>query len=159
MWNLPGGAIEAGESIAQAAVREVREETGLDVRLMRLVGIYSRPKWRRGGGHDIVFAAEPVGGDLRNALPDETLDVRFFAPTALPDRLFWWHRRMIADALQGASGMIWSQNVVWPFPQDIDRQAALEEAQRDPAAAARWLNLLCALPSPDDERLEVNGSG
>jgi 8-oxo-dGTP pyrophosphatase MutT (NUDIX family) len=156
VWNHPGGAIEPGESLAQAAVREVREETGLEVRLTRLVGIYSRPKWRRGGGHDVTFAARPVGGDLTLALPDETLDVRFFDPAHLPDRLLWWHRRMIADALSDArEGRVWSQNVVWPFPQEVDRRAALEEARRDPAAGARWLDALCVLPKPEDECLEV----
>ncbi len=43
VWGLPGGQVEAGESIAQAAMREARAETGLDVELTRLVGIYSLP--------------------------------------------------------------------------------------------------------------------
>jgi ADP-ribose pyrophosphatase YjhB (NUDIX family) len=43
VWCLPGGQVESGESLAQAAVREVREETGLHIELLRLVGIYSRP--------------------------------------------------------------------------------------------------------------------
>ncbi|MEP6984348.1 MAG: NUDIX domain-containing protein, partial [Chloroflexota bacterium] len=40
-WCLPGGAMEAGESLAETCIREVREETGLEVRILRLVGIYS----------------------------------------------------------------------------------------------------------------------
>lgn len=116
----------------------------------------SRPKWRRGGCHDVAFAARPVGGDLSLALPDETLEVAFFDPAHLPDRRFWWHRRQIADALSdGRMSRVWSQNVVWPFPQEVDRPAALEQARRDPAAAARLLDSICALPKPDDERLEV----
>ena len=43
MWSLPGGGIEAGESITEAAIREVKEETGLDVRITGLVGVYSDP--------------------------------------------------------------------------------------------------------------------
>ena len=57
VWALPGGAIDSGESTAQAAIREVKEETGIDIDLVRLVGIYSSPNWRSGGDHAIVYAA------------------------------------------------------------------------------------------------------
>lgn len=43
VWCMPGGQLDSNESIAQAAMREVYEETGLEVRLTRLVGIYSKP--------------------------------------------------------------------------------------------------------------------
>lgn len=152
LWNLTGGAVEPGESLAQAAVREVREETGLEVRLTRLVGIYSRPKWRRGGCHDVLFAAEPVGGCLVTTAA-ETLDVRFFDPEHLPDALFWWHRRMIADALSGAGGVVWSQNAIWPF--EADRHKVAARARQDPALAQQLIDLFCALPKADDERLEL----
>ena len=44
LWALPGGAMEIGESISESVVREVKEETGLDVVIERLVGIYTNPK-------------------------------------------------------------------------------------------------------------------
>jgi len=160
LWNLPGGAIEDGESLAEAAIREAREETGLEVRLTRLVGVYSRPRWRMGGGHDIFFTAEPTGvGDLRNADPHESADVRFFAPDDLPQDLIWWHRRHIRDAFSGAgSGLAWSQDVVWPFAPDASRNALLTRAQADPALAQQLLRIFLVPPEGDQNRLEVGGS-
>jgi 8-oxo-dGTP pyrophosphatase MutT (NUDIX family) len=91
LWALPGGGIELGESVAQALVREVREETGLDVEPVALVGVYSDPR------HVIAYAdgevrqqfslclaARAVGGALRGS--DESHEVRFVAPDEL-DRL------------------------------------------------------------------------
>jgi ADP-ribose pyrophosphatase YjhB (NUDIX family) len=51
MWCLPGGGVEVGETLAQAARREAQEETGLQVALTRLVGVYSRPGASRFSGH------------------------------------------------------------------------------------------------------------
>jgi 8-oxo-dGTP pyrophosphatase MutT (NUDIX family) len=154
-WCLPGGAIEPGESLAEAAVREVREETGLEVVLECVVGVYSKPRWRRGGGHDVVFRARPVGGDLSRADPAETLDVRYFAPDALPERLWWTHRRMLADALAGAVGVAVALDAVWPFPQAVDRGDLPALAAHDPTVAARVLDALCTHPGPQAERPEA----
>jgi ADP-ribose pyrophosphatase YjhB (NUDIX family) len=154
-WCLPGGAIEPGESLAQAAVREVREETGLDVVLEGVVGVYSKPRWRRGGGHDVVFRARPVGGDLSLADPAETVEARFFAPGELPERLWWTHRRMLADALAGAAGVAVALDAMWPFPQEVDRKDLRALAERDPTVAARVLDALCVHPGPQAERPEA----
>ncbi len=50
LWSIPGGAMEIGESIAETAVRETREETGLDVRPLYVVGVYSNP------GHVVEYS-------------------------------------------------------------------------------------------------------
>jgi 8-oxo-dGTP diphosphatase len=134
-WCLPGGNVDAGESTAQAAMREAREETGLDVQLERLVGIYSMPRWGRGGAHIVVFAARPAGGGLRPQ-PGEVVAVRYFDPDALPEPLLGWHRQRIWDALNGVGGSVaWSQAVAWPFDQDVTRPALY--ALRDQSGLSR----------------------
>jgi len=155
MWCLPGGGIEPGESAAQCAIREVREETGLDVRLTRLVGLYSLPNVNVVGSHVIVFAAEPVGGTLRPA-PDEVLEARYFAPHDLPDDLIWWHRRRILDALSGQVGRAWRQDVPWPFEGKLSREQmyALRDQQALPGAELyrRYFSTI----GPGGETLEVS---
>ena len=157
VWNLPGGLVEPGESLVETGVREVREETGLVVRPTRLVGVYSRPRWRAGGNHQVLFAAEPIAGDLADYDPRETRAARFFAPGALPTDLVWWHRRWIADALAGGGGGVArALDVLWPPGWEL--REVLARAARDPALAARLRALFCDPPAPGSERTEVEAS-
>jgi 8-oxo-dGTP diphosphatase len=163
VWVLPGGGIEAGESAAEAAVREAREETGLTVSPTRLVGVYSRPRWRRGGSHELLFAAEPIAGTLRPQ-PGEVRDLRYCAPDDLPRPLVWWHRRPIRDALAGlGGGVAVSQGALWPFPEEMGYQEALASlAGEGEPLSPRLRALWCGQPTTTDERLEVGptaGSG
>src|SRR2546423_11048843 len=105
VWCLPSGGVDPGESVAQSAIREVREETGIEVELTRLVGIYSRPKWNHGGFNKVLFAGVPVGGVLRPE-PAEVIELGYFAPRELPYPILWHHRQEIADALNGIGGSI-----------------------------------------------------
>ncbi|MBN8657430.1 MAG: NUDIX hydrolase, partial [Anaerolineae bacterium] len=63
-WILPSGGVEDGESVAQAAIRETKEETGLDVELTRMVGIYSRFS-NMPSVHAVLFVAKPIGGEIK----------------------------------------------------------------------------------------------
>jgi 8-oxo-dGTP pyrophosphatase MutT (NUDIX family) len=104
-WGLPGGAMEPGEEPAETLVREIREETALEVVPERIVGVYGGPDFfvRYPNGDEaailsITFACRPVAGEPR-ANDDESLEVRYFAPDALP-AMPARHRMRIEDALR-----------------------------------------------------------
>ena len=101
-WALPAGYIEADESVEQAAVRECKEETGLDVELLELFGVYSFPEGPVQSGIIIFYRARPVGGELRAG--DDAQDARIFPPDGLPEKLaFRTHREVIQRWLRSRS--------------------------------------------------------
>jgi len=96
-WALPGGFVRWGETVEEAAVREAGEETGLEVELRGLVGVYSRPD-RDPRGHviSVAFLAVEVGGELRAA--SDAAEVRCFRE--LPAELAFDHAGIIGDAIR-----------------------------------------------------------
>jgi len=93
-WNLPGGGMEIGETVEEAVRREVREETGLEVAVERLIGLYSKPQKQ-----EIVlsFLCQRIGGELTGT--DESRECRYFSPDQLPANLLPKHRQRVEDAL------------------------------------------------------------
>ncbi|WP_280434433.1 NUDIX hydrolase [Nocardia carnea] len=90
-YSVPGGGLEAGETVAQAVVREVREETGIEVDVIELVGVFSNPEhviaYDDGEVRQefsICFRAQPIGGDLRTS--EESTEVEWVQPAELSDR-------------------------------------------------------------------------
>jgi ADP-ribose pyrophosphatase YjhB (NUDIX family) len=78
-WVFPGGYVDRGEEVRLAAIREAREECGLEIRIDRLLNIYSYP------GRApviVVYVARMTGGCL--ACDDEGLEAKFFEPAAIP---------------------------------------------------------------------------
>lgn len=95
-WMLPAGFVEYGEFAEESAVREAEEETNLRVVLTGLWGFYFGTDDPRNVAHLAVYAARPIGGDLRAG--DDAMDARFFHRDALPAEIaFRSHRRALVD--------------------------------------------------------------
>jgi len=111
-WCLPGGGMDPGESASEAIIREVWEETGLQVEVDRLVGIYTTPnrivRYADGNQFQFVamsFVAHIVGGEL--GLSEETTAYGYFSPLEMAEMdIMEHHIERIEDALRGDAAAI-----------------------------------------------------
>jgi mutator protein MutT len=108
-WGLPGGALELGESAEEAVIREVLEETGLQVKVDAFVGVYTRyfeeyPSGDQAQSIALFFVCSIVGGAL-STQNEETLDLQFFPPAEAPCLFNQQSRDALADFLQRKRGI------------------------------------------------------
>jgi 8-oxo-dGTP diphosphatase len=96
-WALPGGFVEFGETVEQAAIREAREETSMEVELRALLGVYSRPDRDPRGQSITVVYVGTAPGVPRAA--DDAQNAVLFEPDRLPTPLAFDHAEILADYL------------------------------------------------------------
>lgn len=100
-WGFPVGAIEIGETPEMAAVREIKEETGLDVEVGRLIGIYTEfdmeyPNGDQAQSICVAFECTAAGGEL-SCDKDETLELKYFSLDNMPALFCKQHEDLLRD--------------------------------------------------------------
>lgn len=104
-WGFPGGAIELGETPEMAAIRETKEETGLDVEVGKLIGIYTDCDMKYASGDEaqsicIAYELEVLGGELF-CDREETLELKYFSLNELPELFCKQHEEFWRDIFGG----------------------------------------------------------
>ena len=145
-WGLPGGVLEIGETLAECAVREAREETGLSVEPIRLVGVYSGPQYdvHYPNGDEVqqwtaAFECRITGGQAR-ADGEEISAIGYFDSDAVPPSPPWY-TDMACDAVAGREAATFEMPRSNPAPDLINhivlmRSLIGKEWLIAPAAAA-----------------------
>jgi len=98
-WALPGGKAELGETVEQTIVREVKEETGLNIAIISKVGEYHELGVQGGVEYDYYpacFLVKTVGGEIKNQ-ESEIEEIKLFSLNELPETLAFEHAQMIKD--------------------------------------------------------------
>jgi ADP-ribose pyrophosphatase YjhB (NUDIX family) len=102
-WAIPGGFVDYGESVEACAVREAREETGLDVHLTDLLYVYSRPD--RDPRHHTLTTVFLATADGRPVAADDAKAAGVFGPHNLPEPLVFDHASILADFFRYRQGI------------------------------------------------------
>lgn len=107
-WGFPGGAIELGETPEMAAIREAKEETGLDVEVGKLIGIYTDCNMEYASGDKaqsilIAYELKGVGGELF-CDKGETLELKYFSLGNMPELFCKQHEELLEDIRKEKAG-------------------------------------------------------
>lgn len=120
-WNLPGGGLEYDESVEEGVAREVREEIGAEVEVLRLVGVYSKPRKRE---VVLTFLCRLRPGSPEPGTSEEVARVAWFLPAELPDDLLPKHRQRLEDAaLDRPEAIVRTQATSTEEDQGLPRKA------------------------------------
>jgi 8-oxo-dGTP diphosphatase len=98
-WALPGGRVDPGETVEQTIVREVKEETGLDVAVVRKIGEYHEQGVQDGEEYDYYpacFLVKKLGGEIKKQ-ESEIEEINLFSLNKVPESLAFEHTQMIND--------------------------------------------------------------
>jgi 8-oxo-dGTP diphosphatase len=98
-WALPGGRVDAGETVEETVVREVKEETGLDVTIVKKIGEYHESGVQDDVEYDFYpacFLVKPIGGKIKRQ-ESEIEDVKLVKLKEIPEKLAFEHAKMIQD--------------------------------------------------------------
>lgn len=106
LWGIPSGHVEVGETVTNAAIREIFEETGFDIEILRLIGVYSEPEFQIFEYPDgrithfvtCLFQGKIIGGKISTS-SKETLELKFFPINKLPSNILKMDPNWLNDAL------------------------------------------------------------
>ena len=99
-WAIPGGFVDYGESLEEAAIREAKEETNLDVKLVRQLHTYSDPS--RDPRHHSISTAYIAKAEGIPQAKDDALEIGIFNESNLPDQIAFDHRSILRDYFKRA---------------------------------------------------------
>ena len=98
-WALPGGKVDVGETVEETVVREVKEETGIEIEIVEKIGEYHENGIQDGVEYDYYpacFLVKPVGGNIERQ-EREVEHIKLFNFKEIPDKLAFKHAKMIQD--------------------------------------------------------------